>query len=97
MVGEAGSAVVLGGDGSGGVGQSRRVHVLSAGAVRAIVHVVHAVRIGRQERRRRRARTPAGIVRTKLHTLKPMAGDNGQDEIVEVLTRARKTLIWERT
>jgi hypothetical protein len=55
------------------------------------------VRIGRQERRRRRARTPAGIVRTKLHTLKPMAGDNGQDEIVEVLTRARKTLIWERT
>jgi hypothetical protein len=36
-------------------------------------------------------------VRTKLHTLKPMAGDNGQDEIVEVLTRARKTLIWERT
>jgi hypothetical protein len=26
-----------------------------------------------------------------------MAGDNGQDEIVEVLTRARKTLIWERT
>jgi hypothetical protein len=29
--------------------------------------------------------------------LKPMAGDNGQDEMVKVLTRAHKTLIWERT
>jgi len=37
------------------------------------------------------------MVRTKLHTLKPMAGDNGQDEMVKVLTRAHKTLIWERT
>ena len=36
MVGEAGSVVVPGGDGSGGVGQSRRVHVLSAGAVRSV-------------------------------------------------------------
>src|SRR4030095_8781728 len=43
------------------------------------------------------AHTLADMVRTKRHTLKPMAGDSGRAETVKVLTRAHKTLIWERT
>src|SRR3954463_8372141 len=35
--------------------------------------------------------------RLKRHTLRPMAGDSGLAETVKVLTRAHKTLIWERT
>jgi transposase len=42
------------------------------------------------------ARTLADMVRTKRHTLRPMAGDSGRAETVKVLTRAHKTLIWER-
>jgi transposase len=43
------------------------------------------------------AHTLADMVRLKRHTLRPMAGDSGGAETVKVLTRAHKTLIWERT
>ena len=43
------------------------------------------------------AHTLADMVRTRRHTLTPMAGDSGRAETVKVLTRAHKTLIWERT
>jgi transposase len=43
------------------------------------------------------AHTLADMVRTRRHTLRPMAGDSGRAETVKVLTRAHKTLIWERT
>jgi transposase len=40
------------------------------------------------------AHTLADMVRTRRHTLRPMAGDSGQAETVKVLTRAHKTLIF---
>src|SRR3954466_1841348 len=43
------------------------------------------------------AHTLTDMVRLKRHTLRPMAGDSGRAETVKVLTRAHKTLIWERT
>src|SRR4051794_29161974 len=43
------------------------------------------------------AHTPADMVRTSRHTMRPMTGDSGRAETVKVLTRAHKTLIWERT
>jgi transposase len=43
------------------------------------------------------AHTLADMVRTRRHTLRPMAGDSGRAETVKVLTRAHKTLIWEKT
>jgi transposase len=43
------------------------------------------------------AHTLADMVRTRRHTLRPMAGDSGRAETIKVLTRAHKTLIWERT
>jgi transposase len=39
----------------------------------------------------------ADMVRTDRHQLRPIAGDSAQAEAVKVLTRAHKTLIWERT
>ena len=42
------------------------------------------------------AHTLADMVRIKRDTLRPIAGDSGQAETVKVLTRAHKTLIWER-
>ena len=39
----------------------------------------------------------ADMVRTDRHQLRPVAGDSDQAEAVKVLTRAHKTLIWERT
>lgn len=39
----------------------------------------------------------ADMVRTDRHQLRPVAGDSEQAEAVKVLTRAHKTLIWERT
>jgi len=39
----------------------------------------------------------ADMVRTDRHQLRPVAGDSAQAEAVKVLTRAHKTLIWERT
>ncbi|HKS98320.1 MAG TPA: IS110 family transposase, partial [Rugosimonospora sp.] len=39
----------------------------------------------------------ADMVRTDRHQLRPVAGDSTQAEAVKVLTRAHKTLIWERT
>lgn len=39
----------------------------------------------------------AGMVRTDRHQLRQVAGDSVQAEAVKVLTRAHKTLIWERT
>jgi transposase len=39
----------------------------------------------------------ADMVRTDRHQLRPVAGDSPQAEAVKVLTRAHKTLIWERT
>jgi transposase len=39
----------------------------------------------------------ADMVRTDRHQLRPAAGDSAQAEAVKVVTRAHKTLIWERT
>jgi transposase len=43
------------------------------------------------------AHTLADMVRTDSHQLRPVAGDSAAAEAVKVLTRAHKTLIWERT
>jgi transposase len=40
--------------------------------------------------------TLADMVRTDRHQLRPIAGDTPQAEAVKVVTRAHKTLIWER-
>jgi transposase len=37
------------------------------------------------------------MVRTDRHQLRPVAGDSDLAEAIKVLTRAHKTLIWERT
>ena len=37
------------------------------------------------------------MVRTGAHQLRPVAGDTGQAAAVQVVARAPKTLIWERT
>jgi transposase len=37
------------------------------------------------------------MVRTDRHQLRPVAGDSADAEAVKVLSRAHKTLIWERT
>jgi hypothetical protein len=37
------------------------------------------------------------MVRTDSHQLRPVAGDTADAEAIKVLTRAHKTLIWERT
>jgi transposase len=39
----------------------------------------------------------ADMVRTDRHQLRPIAGDSVHAEAVKVVTRAHKTLIWERT
>ena len=39
----------------------------------------------------------ADMVRTDHHQLRPVAGDSAEAEAVKVVTRAHKTLIWERT
>lgn len=39
----------------------------------------------------------ADMVRTDSHQLRPVAADSPQAEALKVLTRAHKTLIWERT
>jgi transposase len=41
--------------------------------------------------------TLADMVRTDSHQLRPVAADTPQAEAVKVVTRAHKTLIWERT
>jgi len=43
------------------------------------------------------AHTLADLVRTDRHQLRPVAGDTHLAEAIKVLTRAHKTLIWERT
>jgi len=43
------------------------------------------------------AHTIADMVRTDSHQLRPVAGDSAQAEAVKVVSRAHKTLIWERT
>jgi transposase len=43
------------------------------------------------------AHTLADMVRTDSHQLRPVAGDTPQAEAVKVVTRAHKTMIWERT
>lgn len=43
------------------------------------------------------AHTLAEMVRTRRAALRPVAGDSHAAEAVKVLTRAHKTLIWERT
>jgi transposase len=43
------------------------------------------------------AHTLADMVRTDRHQLLPVAGDSVHAEAVKVVTRAHKTLIWERT
>jgi transposase len=39
----------------------------------------------------------ADMVRTDSHQLRPIAGDTAESEAIKVVTRAHKTLIWERT
>jgi transposase len=39
----------------------------------------------------------ADMVRTDRHQLRPVAGDSDLAEAIKVITRAHKTLIWERT
>jgi len=39
----------------------------------------------------------ADMVRTDSHQLRPVAGDTAAAEAIKVVTRAHKTLIWERT
>jgi transposase len=39
----------------------------------------------------------ADMVRTDRHQLRPAAGDSELAEAVKVLSRAHKTLVWERT
>ncbi|HKR51659.1 MAG TPA: IS110 family transposase [Pseudonocardiaceae bacterium] len=43
------------------------------------------------------AHTLANMVRTDSHKLRPVAADTPQAEAVKVVSRAHKTLIWERT
>jgi transposase len=43
------------------------------------------------------AHTLADMVRTDAHQLWPVAGDTAQAEAIKVVSRAHKTLIWERT
>ncbi len=43
------------------------------------------------------AHTLADMVRTDSHQLRPVAGDTAATEAVKVVSRAHKTLIWERT
>jgi transposase len=43
------------------------------------------------------AHTLADMVRTDSHQLRPVAGDSPEAEAIKVVTRAHKTLIWERT
>ena len=43
------------------------------------------------------AHTLADMVRTDSHQMRPVAVDSAQAEAVKVVTRAHKTLIWERT
>jgi transposase len=43
------------------------------------------------------AHTLADMVRTDSHQLRPVAADTAAAEAVKVVTRAHKTLIWERT
>lgn len=39
----------------------------------------------------------ADMVRTDSHQLRPVAADGSEAEAIKVVTRAHKTLIWERT
>jgi transposase len=43
------------------------------------------------------AHTLADMVRTDSHQLRPVAGDTADAEAIKVVSRAHKTLIWERT
>jgi transposase len=43
------------------------------------------------------AHVQADMVRTDRHQLRPIAGGSVEAEAIKVLTRAHKTLIWERT
>ena len=43
------------------------------------------------------AHTLVDMVRTDSHQMRPVAVDSAQAEAVKVVTRAHKTLIWERT
>jgi transposase len=43
------------------------------------------------------AHTLADMVRTDSHQLRPVAGDTAEAEAIKVVSRAHKTLIWERT
>ena len=43
------------------------------------------------------AHTLADMVRTDRHQLRPAAGDSQLVEAIKIVTRAHKTLIWERT
>lgn len=43
------------------------------------------------------AHTLADMVRTDAHQLRPVAGDSAEAEAVKVVSRAHKSLIWERT
>jgi len=70
------------------------------------VHAVNPLQAARYRERHvvsgaksdtRDAHVLADMVRTDRHQLRPVAGDSAEAEAVKVLSRAHKTLIWERT
>jgi transposase len=70
------------------------------------VYAINPLRVARYRERHRisgaksdaaDAHTLADMVRTDSHQLRPVAADTPQAEAVKVVTRAHKTLIWERT
>jgi transposase len=70
------------------------------------IHAVNPLRAARYRERHsvsgaksdtKDAHVLADMVRTDRHQLRPIAGDSAQAEAVKVLSRAHKTLIWERT
>jgi transposase len=70
------------------------------------VHAVSPLQAARYRERRsvsgaksdtKDAHVLADMVRTDRHQLRPVAGDSVEAEAVKVLSRAHKTLIWERT
>ena len=78
-------------------------------ALRAAGYTVYAINPRQVSRYRERhgtsgaksdkadAHTLADMVRTDSHQLRPVAGDSAGAQAVEVVARAHKTLIWERT
>jgi transposase len=70
------------------------------------VYAINPLRVAgyRDRRHVSRAKSDSGdahmladMIRTDRHELRPVAGDSPQAEAVQIVTRAHKSLIWERT